>query len=131
MNPFERGSTKLFIKYFRFFAMRVPLFPFYCHWFHQLNLSLKKESSIKAKSTKKAAQFSSFIRFILVLKPFKCLQNFPRFSRETSRGTHAFVLPRMLRQNSHLFCPHCSQLSTTLNNIVEAEWRVTMSLTHC
>ena len=26
----------------------------------------------------------------------------PRLSRETSRGTHAFVLSRMLRQNSHL-----------------------------
>ena len=61
-----------------------------------------KESSIKAKSTKNAAKFSSFILFILVLKPFKCLQNFPRLSRETSRGTHAFVLSRMLRQNSHL-----------------------------
>ena len=44
-----------------------------------------------------------FILFILVLNPFKCLQNFPRLSRETSRGTHAFVLSRMLRQNSHLF----------------------------
>ena len=55
-----------------------------------------KESSIKAKSTKNAAKFSSFILFILVLKPFKCLQNFPRLSQETSRGTHAFVLSRML-----------------------------------
>ena len=46
-----------------------------------------KESSIKPKSTKNAAKFSTFILFILVFKPFKCLQNFPRLSRETSRRT--------------------------------------------
>ena len=88
-------------------------FPFFCYASALVSLLLLlvspvklvtvKDSSIKAKSTKNAAKFSSFSLFILVLKRFTCLQNFPRLSRETLRGTHAFVLSRMLRQNSHLF----------------------------
>ena len=67
-----------------------------------IKLATVKESSIKAKSTKDAAKFSTFVLFILILKRLKCFQNFPRLSRETSRGAHAFVLLHMLRQNSHL-----------------------------
>ena len=55
----------------------------------QAKFDIVKESTIKAKSAKNTAKFFTlYVHFV--------------YFGETSRGTHAFMLSRMLRQNSHL-----------------------------
>ena len=86
-------------------------FPFSCYASALVFLLLLLASSIKLATVKESSMHkgqkykkcSEIFDVLFVYFDLKCFQNFPRLSRETSRGTHAFVLSHMHRQNSHLF----------------------------
>ena len=96
MNPFERGSTKHFIKPFRFFCYASALVSLLLLFVSPVKLVTVKESSIQPKSTKMQRNFlRSFCLFW-----FRSLLSVYKISRVFRRKHRV--------EHTHSFCHACS-----------------------